>query len=375
MFLEILFAVRYAAIVLASLLLAAAVKTRDVISLEEFGVAAVLILGGGEALRRARKRLTDTNARLALALEEANRARREAIEHADRLHLLDQVSGVLASSLDYETTVAATARLAVYGFADWCSVDIVVGNEIKQLAAYHLENPALEKMSEVRAQENLSLDAAAGLAEVIRTGETRFMPEATEEFLTAQGRNPAHLAAIRNLDVLSVIIVPMTARGHIIGAVTVIKLRPGRPFDEGTLALARDITRRAAVAIDNAQLYQTAVTANESKANFLATMSHELRTPLTAIIGYEELLGDQIVGPVNDAQRQQLARIRVNAKQLLSLIEEILQHARIDAGEKRSMSAIRMCKPSWRRRSPPSRRWPSERICRSPRSRSRIRCR
>ena len=105
-----------------------------------------------------------------------------------------------------------------------------------------------------------------------------------------------------------------------------------RPFDQGSLAFARDLARRAAVAIDNAQLYQAAVVANESKANFLATMSHELRTPLTAIIGYDELLAEGIAGEVNDAQRQQLDRIKVNARQLLALIEEILLYARVESG-------------------------------------------
>ena len=127
-------------------------------------------------------------------------------------------------------------------------------------------------------------------------------------------------------------IVPMIARGHIIGAMTVASATATRPFDQGSLALARDLARRAAVAIDNAQLYQAAVVANESKANFLATMSHELRTPLTAIIGYDELLAEGIAGEVNDAQRQQLDRIKVNARQLLALIEEILLYARVESG-------------------------------------------
>lgn len=72
--------------------------------------------------------------------------------------------------------------------------------------------------------------------------------------------------------------------------------------------------------------------ANASKANFLATISHGFRTPLTAIIGYDELLADGITGPVNDAQREQLGRIKISARQLLSLIEDILLYARLDAG-------------------------------------------
>jgi signal transduction histidine kinase len=276
--------------------------------------------------------LEHANAELKKALDVANRARRDATQQADRLRLLDQASSVLASSLDYGTTVAAAARLAVPDFADWCSVDVLVGGEIKQLASSYIDTPGLRRISEMRVRYPLDPNATTGLAKAIRTGEVQFMPDVTQAFVAAQARSPEHLAAIFESNVRSLMIVPMIARGHIIGAMTVASATATRPFDEGSLVLARDLARRAAVAIDNAQLYRAAVVANESKANFLATMSHELRTPLTAIIGYDELLAEGVTGEVNDAQRQQLTRIEVNARQLLALIEEILLYARVEAG-------------------------------------------
>ena len=72
--------------------------------------------------------------------------------------------------------------------------------------------------------------------------------------------------------------------------------------------------------------------ANQAKGNFLAVMSHELRTPLSAIIGYEELLADEITGPINDGQRQQLSRIKASARHLLQLIDEILTYSRVEVG-------------------------------------------
>ena len=289
------------------------------------------ILGLGTVVRDITdaRRKADEREQL-LAREQLARRRAEAANA--QLRLLDQASTILASSLDYEATVAATARLAVPGFADWCSVDVLVGNEIKQLAAAHRDTPEFRHMSEVRAQHSLDPNASTGLANVIRTGEALFMPDVTDALLGTQVRSPELFEAMRPLHVRSAMIVPMIARGHIIGALTVVSTTASRPFDQGSLTLARDIARRAAVAIDNARLYQTAVLANESKANFLATMSHELRTPLTAIIGYEELLAESIAGPLNDAQRQQLDRIKVNARQLLTLIEEILLYARVEAG-------------------------------------------
>lgn len=76
-----------------------------------------------------------------------------------------------------------------------------------------------------------------------------------------------------------------------------------------------------------------AETANRTKGDFLAVMSHELRTPLSAIIGYQELLADGITGPVTESQRQQLNRIKVSARHLLQLIDEILTYSRAEAGK------------------------------------------
>ena len=276
--------------------------------------------------------LEQANEKLEHALDLANRAQSEGAKQAERLKLLERASSVLTSSLDYQRTLEATAKLAVPGVADWCSVDVLVGNEIRQLAASYIDMAELQHITEVRARYPIDKNASAGLARVIRTGETIFKADTDDRTLREQARSPEHLEVLRAMNIRSGLTVPMIARGHIVGGLVMLSVTADRPFDQGSLALARDIAQRAAIAIDNAELYQTAVVANEAKANFLATMSHELRTPLTAIIGYEELLGEGITGELNDGQRQQLSRIKASAQQLLSLIEEILLYARVGAG-------------------------------------------
>jgi signal transduction histidine kinase len=94
-----------------------------------------------------------------------------------------------------------------------------------------------------------------------------------------------------------------------------------------------ELATRAALAIDNAQLYREALSASEAKSAFLATMSHELRTPLNAIIGYQSLLKEGIDGPLNESQLAQLNRIRASADHLLGLIDEVLTFSRVEAGK------------------------------------------
>jgi signal transduction histidine kinase len=125
----------------------------------------------------------------------------------------------------------------------------------------------------------------------------------------------------------------MIARGHTLGALSLISTGDGRRYGEADLSLAMELATRAGIAIDNAQLYRSALAASEAKSAFLATMSHELRTPLNAIIGYQSLLKEGIEGHLNEGQLAQLNRIRASADHLLGLIDEVLTFSRVEAGK------------------------------------------
>jgi signal transduction histidine kinase len=112
-----------------------------------------------------------------------------------------------------------------------------------------------------------------------------------------------------------------------------------RRYTEQDLAVVDELARRAALAVDNARLYAaerraraTAESASKAKSDFLAIMSHELRTPLNAILGYTDLIAGEIVGPVNDTQRNQLGRVKASANHLLELIEQVLTLSRLEVG-------------------------------------------
>ena len=285
-----------------------------------------------DELRLLTEELRASRADMESAMMDANAARDEAIASEAHMRLIDEASRVLASSLDYQTTVTAVARLAVPTFADWSVVDLLVDGKIEQLAIAHVDPAKVKWARELASRYPSNPDAPAGAPAVIRTGQPQFIPVVTDENLRASARDAENLAILREMDIGSAMIVPIATRGATLGALSLIRSGHDHSYDDRDLVVACDLGRRAAVAIDNAWLYRAALAANQAKANFLATMSHELRTPLTAIIGFGELLADGISGPVNEAQQDQLQRIKTSALHLLSLIEEILLYARVEAG-------------------------------------------
>ncbi|MFW6078034.1 MAG: ATP-binding protein [Gemmatimonadota bacterium] len=245
---------------------------------------------------------------------------------------LVEASQVLASSLDYAETLRHVARLAVPQIADWCAVNVLDAGRIRLLAVAHTDPDREALARDVARRWPSDPDAETGVARVLRTGEAELLPEIPREVLAGMSREPEHLAVLESLGLRSAMIVPMSARGHILGALTFIAAESGRRYGRNDLALAESLAARAAIAVDNARLYEEAERASRAKTEFLAVMSHELRTPLTAVIGYADILRSGIDGPVNSAQRQRLDRIEASARHLVELIEEILAFSRMESG-------------------------------------------
>ena len=248
--------------------------------------------------------------------------------------LLSDASSALASTLDYEKTLEAVARLAVGQLADWCAVDLVgPEGDIRQVVVSHRDEAKIKWARDLNKLYPPDYSTPGGVGAVIRSGKPELYPEITDEMLLSTARDAEHLAITRELQIRSALIVPMIARGRTLGALTLISSEMGRRYGDADTALAMELATRAAIAIDNAQLYRGALAASDAKSAFLATISHELRTPLNAIIGYASLLEEGIEGILNDAQQAQLGRIRASAGHLLGLIDEVLTFSRVDAGK------------------------------------------
>jgi PAS domain S-box-containing protein len=269
-----------------------------------------------------RKRMEEERERL-LASEQAARAEAEAA--ARRSKFLAEASQILASSLDYEATLSSVTRLAVPVFADWCFVHLADETSGPRLHAAHT---GPESTDVARTLERLTgavdLKSLLSVLGVLQGGAPLLIREIA----------PAWLETVRLVQELgphSLMIVPLVARDRPLGTLTFVSTQTGRRYEAADLELAQDLARRAAVAVDNARLYQDAERANRMKDEFLATLSHELRTPLTAMLGWVLVLRAR-PGSTEYTERA-LSSIERNTRLQARLISDLLDISRITAGK------------------------------------------
>ena len=179
----------------------------------------------------------------------------DVADQSAKLAFLADATEELASSLDYEATLTNVARLAVPHIADWCAIALGVDGELRTLAVAHIDPEKVALAQEFQDRYPPDPNAPRGSYQLFRTGQSELTPENTDEMLEASDLDPEQLDMVRKLNLRSAMAVPLVANNRVLGVITWVAGDEGRRFDEQDLAFAEDLARRAAVAIDNAQLH------------------------------------------------------------------------------------------------------------------------
>ncbi|WP_205525529.1 ATP-binding protein [Pyxidicoccus trucidator] len=250
---------------------------------------------------------------------------------------LAMVSETLASSLEAEATLSRVVRQCVPHLGDGCFLDLVEPEGgVFRLAVAHLD-PARETLArELSRRYPLQLDAPFGPAAAIRTGETWCQPFINGKTLSRLSADAPQLELLRALGVTSLLSVPLRSRDQVLGALTFLHGREDRHHDAQDQRVAEDLARRAALALDNARLYDEAQSAVRVRDEFITVASHELRTPLTPLqltlaTLARELWQDGIAS--HDARaRHHLDLARAQVRKLTGLVGALLDVGRLNHG-------------------------------------------
>ncbi|MBN3959629.1 PAS domain S-box protein [Nostoc sp. NMS8] len=171
-------------------------------------------------------------------------------------NFLVEASTLLAASLDYEIALKNVANLAVPTLADWCIVDVFQEDwSSKQIAIAIIDPTKLNILDEIQLRYRPKIRAKQ-LVQQLQLGISVFLPELSDSHLVQMSEDDEHLQLLRSLGMRSLMVIPVRSRGQLFGSLSFFTAESGRYYQQTDLALAEDIARRAAIAIDNARLYQ-----------------------------------------------------------------------------------------------------------------------
>ncbi len=251
----------------------------------------------------------------------------EALEHQKAsAEVLEVISGSVADTQPVFDKILESCKRLFQGYS--VGVNVVGEDGAVHLAAY--SGP---KSAELERHFPVPLSAESGSGLAILERRVVHYPDTQADSVPEYARRGSKIAGNK-----SIIFSPMLWEGRGIGAINVGRNFVGA-FTEKEIALLRTFADQAAIAIQNARLFHEIEEksnqleiANKHKSDFLANMSHELRTPLNAIIGFSEVLIEKMFGEVNEKQADYLNDIHSSGKHLLSLINDILDLSKIEAG-------------------------------------------
>jgi signal transduction histidine kinase/HAMP domain-containing protein len=257
---------------------------------------------------------------------------RELARSVDELKALSEVGRAVSSTLDLETVLSTIVSQASQLSGTDGGAMYEYDEEAEEFHLRATQNLAMEFVELLRSTRIRKGEGAVGRMAV--TFEPMQIPDIEQDASYQSRFRTAALAEGYH----ALLAVPLLRENRMIGALIVNRKTPGE-FSPDVIELLRTFAAQSALAIQNAQLFQELEEksrqleiADRHKSEFLASMSHELRTPLNAVIGFSEVLLDRMFGELNPKQDEYLQDIVTSGRHLLSLINDILDLAKIEAG-------------------------------------------
>lgn len=283
------------------------------------GVAAVL------AGVYERRRLEAERADLA-ARDQAHRA--AAALASKRAAFLSQTATVFDTALEPDATLVSLARLAVPALAECAIVDLVhEDGHVRRVEVVEID-PVRREASQTLLRQAPNVRNETPFSRAIRTGQPALLSRVPDRDSGA-GPDPEHERLFRLLLCQSLLLIPLVARGQTLGLLTLASRE--RRYDAVDLALAQDLSGRAAIALDNSRLYREAEAAGRAKDDFLAMVSHELRTPLNAVLGWATILREHQLDESHT--KHACAAIERSARAQARFLEQLLDVSRAISGK------------------------------------------
>jgi signal transduction histidine kinase len=256
----------------------------------------------------------------------------ELTRSVDQLTALGEISQAVSSTLDVETVLQTiVSRASQLAGADGCAIyEYDAATEAFHIRATHNLDAGL--VATLRASPLRKGEGAMG-----RAAETREPTQIGD--IAAPGAYQSHIRdTLLAAGYRALLSVPLLREGEIIGSLSLNRHVPGE-FPPEAVEVLKTFATQSALAIQNARLFREIAdkshqleVASRHKSEFMANMSHELRTPLNAIIGFSEVLNERMFGELNDKQAEYLRDIHASGTHLLSLINDILDLSKVEAG-------------------------------------------
>ncbi len=254
----------------------------------------------------------------------------------DEERFLAECGTVLVSAgLDVERLLTAIAQLVVRHVADWCTVDLVQGKNVRRVRMLHAD-PAKAALCDALARRPVH-QRRNTVVEVVENQRAVLVSDVTPEYLESIAQDAEHRRLLRELDPKSFLIAPLVARGQSLGTLSFGSSSSSRRYGSHHVQMAEQLASRVALALDNAGMHEGIERAVRARDDVLGIVAHDLRNPLNTVMLHIRALRPRRgqperrdVTPVDSIQRA--------ATDMNRLIQDLLDVARLEGGQTLSVT-------------------------------------